>query len=87
VARLGDKFARSGRQDFFRRLTPFLMGDEPDYAALAKELDTSPGSLRVAVHRLRRQFATTLREAVAETVEGPDEIDGELRHLLSVVSS
>ena len=46
----------------------------------------SEGSLRVAVHRLRRQFATVLREVIAETVDAADDVDEELRHLLAVVS-
>jgi RNA polymerase sigma-70 factor (ECF subfamily) len=71
----------------FERLKPFLTGDEPEsYAALGAELGVSEGSLRVAVHRLRRQFATVLREAIAETVEADGDVDEELRHLLAVVS-
>jgi RNA polymerase sigma-70 factor (ECF subfamily) len=83
--RLRAKFAESGRADLFARLGPCLSGEEPDYGALSAELGMSAGSLRVAVHRLRRQFAATLREAVAETVDRPEEVEEELRHLIAAV--
>ena len=53
---------------------------------LAGELGLSEGALRVAVHRLRRQFASVLRDTVAETVERDEDVDDELRHLLHVIS-
>jgi pimeloyl-ACP methyl ester carboxylesterase len=48
---------------------------------------SEPGSLRVAVHRLRKDYKTTLREAIAETVERDEDVDDELRYLLKVVMS
>lgn len=87
MARLSSRYEPGSRRDLFERLKPFLTGDEPEsYAALGAELGVSEGSLRVAVHRLRRQFATVLREAIAETVEADGDVDEELRHLLAVVS-
>jgi len=87
MTRLASRYEPGSRRDLFERLKPFLTGDEPEsYGALAAELSVSEGSLRVAVHRLRRQFATVLREAIAETVEADGDVDEELRHLLAVVS-
>jgi hypothetical protein len=40
----------------------------------------------VAVHRLRRRFREIFRDAIAQTVSSPDEIDDEVRHLLAVLS-
>jgi RNA polymerase sigma-70 factor (ECF subfamily) len=39
----------------------------------------------VAVHRLRQRFRELLRAEVANTVDRPEDIDGELRHLISVL--
>lgn len=87
MGRLASRYEPGSRRDLFERLKPFLTGDEPEsYADLGADLKVSEGSLRVAVHRLRRQFATVLREAIAETVDRPDEVEEELRHLLAVVS-
>jgi RNA polymerase sigma-70 factor (ECF subfamily) len=75
------------RKALFRHLKPFLTGDDPkSYAELGGTLKIAEGTLRVAVHRLREQFGKCLRETIAETVESPEDIDEELRHLLTVVS-
>ena len=56
------------------------------YEDLAAELGLTEGALRVAVHRLRRQFGAILREVVAETVERDEAVEEELRYLLDIVS-
>ncbi len=43
------------------------------------------GAVRVAVHRLRRRYRELLKEEIAQTVAGPDEIDEELRELFAAV--
>jgi RNA polymerase sigma factor (sigma-70 family) len=86
MARLSSKYEQTGRQDLFGRLKPHLTGDEPEsYRELADALGVSDGSLRVAVHRLRKEFKATLRGAIAETVERDEDVDDELRYLLTVV--
>jgi RNA polymerase sigma factor (sigma-70 family) len=72
----------------FDRLRAFLTGDPPglSYSELACELGISEGALKVAVHRLRRRFRDFVREEIAETVAGPEEIEEEMRYLLAAVS-
>ncbi len=53
------------------------------YAAVALELGMTEGAVKVAVHRLRRRYRELLREEIAQTVQTPDEIDDEIRYLLS----
>jgi len=48
-------------------------------------LNLTEGSVKVAVHRLRQRFRELLRAEVAHTVARPEDIDGELRHLIAVV--
>jgi RNA polymerase sigma-70 factor (ECF subfamily) len=72
-----------------RMLEPLLVGQPAasSYRRMAVQLEVSESAVKVAVHRLRKRFGILLREEVARTVEGPDEIDAELRYLLSVLGS
>jgi RNA polymerase sigma-70 factor (ECF subfamily) len=86
LARLESDFASRGRGELFERLKPTLTGgDATRYADLAAELGMSPGAVKVAVHRLRRQYRDALREEIAQTVDGPEEIDDELNRLLEAL--
>ena len=87
LTRLKSEMAAGGREAQFERLKTYLTGDGPQlsYAQTAGELGMSEGAVKVAVHRLRRQFRDLLRDEIAQTVSSPDEIDDELRHLRSSV--
>ena len=73
-----------GRLDEFDRLKACLLGAAPagGYRAVADELGTTEGAVKVAVHRLRRRFQGALRRHIAETVLDPAEIDDEIRYLI-----
>ena len=87
ITRVSGKYEGAGRRKLFDKLRPFLTGDDPQsYATLASDLKMTEGSLRVAVYRLRQQFAECLREVIGETVEEQEEVADELRHLMAVVS-
>jgi RNA polymerase sigma factor (sigma-70 family) len=82
-----ERYARSNKAELFRRLKPYLAGQaDGSYADVAADLDMREGTVRVAVHRMRREFASALRRTIAETVEGPEDVEGELRHLLTAVA-
>ena len=68
----------------FEALKSCLLGGTPagGYAAVARDISSSEGAVRVAVHRLRRKFQKRLREEIAETVADPSEVDDEIRYLL-----
>lgn len=89
MRRFDETQARHGRKALFNRLrgAVFADGDAVKYGDLAAELGMSEGALRIAVHRLRRQFGAVLREVIAETVERDDAVDEELRYLLEIVSN
>jgi RNA polymerase sigma-70 factor (ECF subfamily) len=61
-----------------------LLGGAPagGYAEVGAALDMTEGAVKVAVHRLRRDFQRGLRAHIAETVASPSEIDDEIRHLI-----
>ena len=88
VARLRDGLERSEQRVQFDALKPFLISDEAaeTYAQLAARLRTTEAAIKMAVQRLRRRFAETLREEIAHTVTRPDEIEDEIRCLFAAVS-
>jgi RNA polymerase sigma factor (sigma-70 family) len=87
VERLRDEFVQQGRLEHFERLKVFLLGQsDAPYAALAREMNTSEGALKVAIHRLRKRYRELFRQEIADTVADPAEVESELRFLASVLS-
>lgn len=84
---LAAEYAAAGKQAVFHELAPLLTGadSETSYQSLGSRLEMSPGAVKVAVHRLRRRFGERLRQAVAETVSSPEELEAELRELLAAL--
>jgi RNA polymerase sigma-70 factor (ECF subfamily) len=89
LRRLREDYARGGRGELFERLKDFLWGEKnlSSYSKFGTECGMSEGAVKVAVHRLRRRYRDLLREEVAHTVTGPEEIEEELRHLRAVLKS
>jgi DNA-directed RNA polymerase specialized sigma24 family protein len=77
-----------GKATLFSALRVYLTGDKerPPYAATATQLGMSVEAVRKAVERLRKRYGQLLRQAVAQTVDTPEEIEAELRHLRVVLS-
>ena len=78
---------RHGPEAFavIRKFLPSAQMNLPDYGSAAAQLHTNPATLRVEVHRLRRQFREMLRREVARTVSAPHEIEEELQHIKNVL--
>ena len=89
MARLREDYRLAGREGDFETLKVWLTSGrgEVPYAQVARELDVAEGAARVAVHRLRKRFRDLFREAVAETVSEPGEVDAELRHVAMILGS
>jgi RNA polymerase sigma-70 factor (ECF subfamily) len=82
VERLRKEFLHHGRPEHFERLKVFLLGQsDAPYAALARELNTSEGAIKVAIHRLRKRYRDLFRQEIADTVANPSEVGPELRFL------
>ncbi len=88
LERLREEFTAGGQTERFERLKVLLWGekDSPSYAEVAAELGLTEGALKVAVHRLRQRYRELLRAEIANTVERPEEVDDELRHLIAAIS-
>lgn len=89
LAQLRSEYEAAGRWLEFEKLKDHVWGAATgsSYAVIARELGIEENSVAVAVHRLRKRFREQLRSTVARTVESPAEVDAELRHLLTVMSS
>ena len=76
---------RAGNERLFDRLRAFIVADDDagSHAEAAADLGMTAGAVKVAVHRLRRRYREALRHRVADTVASPDDIEDEIRHLLS----
>ena len=87
VEKLREEFVRHGRPEHFERLKVFLLGkSDAPYTALALEMKTSEGALKVAIHRLRKRYRDLFRQEIADTVADPAEVESELRFLAGVLS-
>jgi RNA polymerase sigma factor (sigma-70 family) len=88
VERLRSEFLQHGRAEHFERLKVFLLGQaDAPYAALAHEMNTSEGALKVAIHRLRKRYRELFRQEIADTVADPAEVESELRYLAAALSA
>src|SRR5579863_8709672 len=87
VERLRNEFVQHGLPEHFERLKVFLLGQsDAPYAALAREMNTSEGALKVAIHRLRKRYRELFRQEIADTVADPGEVESELRFLAAALA-
>ena len=87
VEKLRNEFVHHGRPEHFERLKVFLLGQsDAPYAALAREMNTSEGALKVAIHRLRKRYRELFRQEIADTVADPAEVESELRFLAGALT-
>ena len=81
--------ARTGFHDvyvFSTGTTPVLIrAKENTLSELAGQLGMSEGAVKVAAHRLRGRYRQLLREEIANTVSGPEEVEEELRQLFAAL--
>jgi RNA polymerase sigma-70 factor (ECF subfamily) len=80
---LAADYAARNDTALFLALKPTLTApdDAPTYAAIAASLHLSENALKTAAHRLRRRYRDALRARIAATVDTPEQIDDEIRHL------
>lgn len=88
LGRLRKEYSDSGRDALFLALKDTLSGgrSESPYRELGARLAMSEGAVKLAAHRLRRRYREMLREAVAQTVCTPEEVEEELRQLWTALS-
>ena len=89
LRRLGDECEKHGRRRVFDVLSSYLTADREDvsYATFARVLGLQETAVKNLVRRMRERYRVLLREEVAETVSGANEIDDELRYLCAALSA
>ena len=89
MTRLRGEFVAAGRAEEFERLKVFLTAERGSlsYGDIAATLGTSEGAARVAVHRLRKRFRELFREEIAHTIAAPEELEEEIRYLMSALAA
>jgi RNA polymerase sigma-70 factor (ECF subfamily) len=85
ITRLRKESEAEGTATLFDRLKPYLTVGKSaiPYAQAAAELGMTEGAVRVAVHRLRRQYRERLREEIAQTLADPSQANEEMQALFS----
>jgi RNA polymerase sigma factor (sigma-70 family) len=89
LQRLRTQYEEANKAETFAALYPALVGDREalPYADLAGRMGLSESAVKSAVHRLRQVYRQLLRDEIAQTVGGAEEVDDELRHLFAVLST
>jgi RNA polymerase sigma factor (sigma-70 family) len=85
MKRLGREYVAQGKESTFQALRLFLDPINtkrlPSYEEVAAQLEVSVGSLKMQIHRLRKQYAATIREEISRTVSDPADVDTETHEL------
>ena len=86
--RLEAEMAEKNKQEHFEHLKVYLTIEKDDlpYEHAAERLNMAEGAIRVAVHRLRRQYRKLLWDEIAQTVGNEDQIDEEMGHLFAALA-
>ena len=87
VDRLAAEHADETRRQHFEVLKPWLLGDlgALRQSGAAERLGCTENAVRVAVHRLRRQFRELVKQEILHTVNDPTAVPEELRYLVEVL--
>lgn len=87
VDRLRREAEASSKREQFEQLGRYLTseGAAVSYKEVAAQMGVTESAVKNAVLRLRKRLGQCLRLEIAETVAIPEEVDDEVRHLLSIV--
>lgn len=85
MGRLRREFSTRGESKTFETLKGTLTGADIPRDEGAAQLGMTEGALKVAVHRLRKRYRELIRSEIAETTETADEVDEEMRYLVTVL--
>jgi RNA polymerase sigma factor (sigma-70 family) len=87
LGRLESEYQAAGNAVLFDRLKEFLVGEKRlrTQAEIATELGMTENAVKQAFHRFRQRYRLLLREEIAHTVAQAGDVEGELRHLVSVL--
>ncbi len=86
--RLSAEYNTPEQTRVFRELKPYVTGDSSvaPYAATASRVGLSESAVKSAIHRLRHRYYALVRDEVAQTVTNHEDLEEEIRYLMSLFS-
>ena len=82
MEQLEQDYKKQDRLAQFQQLKPFIAREDgQNYHEVAKQLQMTPSAARMASSRLRERFRFLLRQEIAQTVAGRQDVDEEIRDL------
>jgi RNA polymerase sigma-70 factor (ECF subfamily) len=83
-----ERLAAETEEKRFEALKGFLLQDNAagSYEDAARQSGMSVAAVTSAIYRMRGRFRALLFEEVANTVDKPEEVEAELRHLLAALT-
>jgi RNA polymerase sigma-70 factor (ECF subfamily) len=87
LRRLFEEYSASGKSLLFEKLKDVQPGEhgQLSYAQLGSEIGMTETAIKSAVHRLRRRHREILREEIAHTVTRAEDVDDEIRYLITLL--
>ena len=87
--RLREECQSKSRLRLFETLSPYLAVDRTDvsYHDLATTLGIAEPAVKKQLHNLRRRYRWLLCDEVAQTVEDPNDVEAEIRHLCATLAA
>jgi RNA polymerase sigma-70 factor (ECF subfamily) len=85
---LAEEFAAAAKTEQFETLKPWLLGQLESLSQVdaARQLGLTEGTVKVAIHRLRKRFRELVKAEIAHTVPEANQVQDELRYLVEVLS-
>ena len=82
------EYDSEGKDRSFQILKPFLAASpaEGDYENAAAQLQVRSANVALQVHRMRDRYKAAVRAEVAQTVGKPEDLEDELRYLVSLIA-
>lgn len=85
--RLSAQYEKRGKGELYHALAPLLSSETPETEsapAIATRLNLTDNALRVALHRLRKDFRDLLLQEVKRTLDEGEDVKAEIQHLLGL---
>jgi RNA polymerase sigma factor (sigma-70 family) len=89
LQRLREECQSKRRLRLFETLSVYLTTDRADvsYQNLATMLGIAESAVKKQLHNLRRRYRWLLWDEVAQTVQNPNDVEGEIRHLCATLAA
>jgi RNA polymerase sigma-70 factor (ECF subfamily) len=84
---LGEEYQCAGKQPLYDELKSHLIGgrDTLSHAEVAERLGMSEAAVKKAAQRLRQRYRAVVREQILATVQGPEQLEDEIRDLFAIL--